>query len=110
MFSTTQDILYVVLSFASLWVGIFLCWALYYAGKILKNANEVIEEVREYGGRLDEAIRIIRDRMETLSGTMGVVATTITRVVGRAIEKKFAGDDDEFEESTKEKRTQKKKK
>lgn len=94
MIESSQDILYVVLAFAALWVAIFLCWALYYVGKILKNANEVVEEVREYGNRLDETVRVIRDKMDGLSNTMGVVATGITKVVGKAIEKKFLVDED----------------
>lgn len=95
MIESSKDILYVVLAFAALWVAIFLCWALFYVGKILKNANEAIEEVREYGNRLDEAVRVIRDRMDGLAGTMGVVASGITKVVGKAIEKRFGDDEEE---------------
>ncbi len=95
MIESSKDILYVVLAFVALWVAVFLCWTLYYVGRLIKNANEVIEEVREYGGRLDEAVRTIRDRMETMAGGMAVVASGITKVVGKAIEKKFMADEDE---------------
>lgn len=95
MIESSKDILYVVLAFAALWVAIFLCWTLYYVGRLIKNANEVLEEVREYGGRLDEAVRVIRDRMESVAGGMSVVATGITKVVGKAIEKKFMAEEEE---------------
>lgn len=104
MIESSKDILYVVLAFAALWVAIFLCWALYYVGKILKNANEAIEEVREYGNRLDEAVRSIRDRMEGLAGTMAVVASGITRVVGKAIESRLSSMDDSSKKKTRTKK------
>ncbi len=102
MIESSKDILYVVLAFAALWVAIFLCWTLYYVGRLIKNANEVMEEVREYGGRLDEAVRSIRDRMETVAGGMSVVATGITKVVGKAIEKRF-GEEEKPKRKTKKK-------
>lgn len=112
MIESSKDILYVVLAFAALWVAIFLCWALFYVGKILKNANEVIEEVREFGNRADEAIRAIRDRMDGLAGTMGVVASGITKVVGRVIERKISAftDSENDEEAAEPKKRATKKK
>ncbi|MAG11537.1 MAG: hypothetical protein CMI52_01885 [Parcubacteria group bacterium] len=103
MIESSKDILYVVLAFAALWVAIFLCWTLYYVGRLIKNANEVMEEVREYGGRLDEAVRSIRDRMESVAGGMSVVATGITKVVGKAIEKRFVDEDEKPKKKTKKK-------
>ena len=97
MFETSKDILFIVLAFASLWVAVFLCWALYYCGRILKNANEVAEEVRERAYRLDETVRSIREHLDTMSGLFSIVAQGITKVVGRAIERRFIEKDEEDE-------------
>ncbi len=97
MFDTSKDILFIVLAFAALWVAIFLCWALYYGGKILKNANEMVEEVRERASRVDEAVRAIRQRLESMSGAFSVVAQGIAKLVGRVIDKKMEHDEDDDE-------------
>ena len=47
MFNTPQDLLYIVLSFCVLWFTVFLCWLLYQAARVLKNANEIIEGAKK---------------------------------------------------------------
>lgn len=98
MFDTSKDILFVVLAFASIWVAIFLCWALYYCARILRNANEMVEEVKEHAHRLDEAVRSIRERMEKMSGAFSIVAAGITKIVGKAIEKRFFHEEEDIKE------------
>jgi biopolymer transport protein ExbB/TolQ len=97
MFDSSKDILYMVLAFASLWVAVFLCWTLYYVVQLLRNANEIVEEVRERAHRLEEMVRMIRERMESMSGMVTLAAQGIGKLVGKAIEKKLAGDDEDEE-------------
>ncbi|HMB26007.1 MAG TPA: hypothetical protein VKP03_01175 [Patescibacteria group bacterium] len=46
MFQTSQDLFYVVMAFCVLWFTVFLCWALYYLIKVLKQTDQVMLEVR----------------------------------------------------------------
>jgi len=46
MLETSQDLFYVVLSFCVLWLTIFLCWALYYVIRLLKQTNDFIVDVK----------------------------------------------------------------
>lgn len=108
MFESSKDILYIVLAFVALWVAIFLCWALYYVAQILKNANEMVEEIKERAHRLEEAVRMIRDRMETLSSSFGFVAQGITRIVGKFVEKKMHLDDEDEQEEERPRATRRK--
>ena len=104
MFDSSKDILYMVLAFASLWVAVFLCWTLYYVVQLLRNANEIVEEVRERAHRLEEMVRMIRERMESMSGMVTLAAQGIGKLVGKAIEKKLAANEEEESRNTRSKR------
>lgn len=86
--STPKDILFIVLAFAAVWVAVFLCWALYYVARLLRNANEIVEEVRERANRIEEAVRLIRDKVEHLSGSFTFVSEAVLRIVNFFMEKK----------------------
>ena len=44
---SSQDLLYIVLALCVLWFTVFLCWLLYQAARVLRNANKIIESVTE---------------------------------------------------------------
>ena len=48
MLETSKDLLYVVLSLCILWFTVFLCWLLYQAGRVLKNANKIYFVLRRH--------------------------------------------------------------
>ncbi len=70
MFETSQDILYLVISFCVLWTTVFLCWVFYYVARLLRNANQIVEEFRVRLQALTEAINYIRGKVEHMSGLM----------------------------------------
>ena len=89
MFENSKDILYIVISFCILWATVFLCWMFYYAGKILKNTSQIIEEFRVRLQALAEAIGYIQEKIEYLSLGMssvfkGVGATMTNAVIKKA--------------------------
>src|SRR3989344_1482866 len=88
MFETSQDILYVVISFCVLWATVFLCWMLYYVVRILKNANQIIEEFRVRLQTLSEAISYIRGKVEHMSGLLSMVTEGAGGLAKRFIQKK----------------------
>ncbi len=47
MLETSQDLLYLVLAFCVIWFTAFLCWALYYVMKLLRNVNETFESLKQ---------------------------------------------------------------
>jgi len=71
--STSQDLLYIVLALCILWFTVFLCWLLYQAARTLKNANEIVENLNHKLELITEAVRFIRDKMDTMSTHVGVV-------------------------------------
>ncbi len=81
MLETSQDVLYIVLSFCLLWLTAFLCWALFYLAKLLKNANETITEFRERMEEIIEAIEKMKDKLEAGFKIVGLVSDGLKSVV-----------------------------
>lgn len=88
MFDTSKDILYLVISFCILWLTVFLCWSLYHFGKVLKNANEVVEEFRARMDALTHAIDFVRHRIEQISDLMTLATKGVSGYVSKMASKK----------------------
>lgn len=88
MFETSKDILYLVISFCVLWVTFFLCWTFYYVMRLIRNANEIVEEFRIRLQTLLEAVNYIRGKVEHISGLMTVVSEGATGLAKNFIKKK----------------------
>ncbi len=90
MFDTSKDILYLVISFCILWLTVFLCWALYHFGKVLKNANEVVEEFRARMDALTHAIDFVRHRVEQISDLLTLASKGFSGYVAKMASKKMS--------------------
>lgn len=88
MFETSKDILYLVISFCVLWTTVFLCWVFYYVARLLRNANQIVEEFRIRLQTLTEAINYIRGKVEHMSGLMTLITQGATGLVKKVISKK----------------------
>ncbi|MBP7992638.1 MAG: hypothetical protein KAZ30_03195 [Candidatus Magasanikbacteria bacterium] len=105
--TSSQDILYIVLSLCILWFTVFLCWLLYQAGRVLRNANKVVEGLMQQLELISSAVDFIRKKVDGLSSSMGVVSSLATGLVEKYIVGKFAQktkDTDERERVKKKKR------
>lgn len=88
MLQTSQDILYLVISFCVLWVTVFLCWTFYYVMRILRNANQIVEEFRVRLQALTEAINYIRGKVEHISGLLTLASGGVSGLIKKAVTKK----------------------
>ncbi|MFA6547602.1 MAG: hypothetical protein WCT11_01505 [Candidatus Magasanikbacteria bacterium] len=88
MFTNSKDILYLVISFCVLWVTFFLCWMFYYLMRLLRNANEIVEEFRVRLQTLTEAINYIRGKVEHMSGLMTLITDGASGLIQKVIAKK----------------------
>ncbi len=95
MFDTSKDILYIVLAFCSVWLTVFLCWALYYFAMTMKHANEVIIEIRDKVHAIVKALEYIREKMDFVSGGMHFMSKYLNQYLGLGA--KDDGDEDEEE-------------
>ena len=88
MFENSKDILYLVISFCVLWTTVFLCWMFYYVMRLLRNANQIVEEFRVRLQSLTEAINYIRGKVEHMSGLMTLITDGAAGLVKNAITRK----------------------
>jgi len=106
MLSNSKDLLYIVLSVSILWFTVFLCWLLYQAGRVLRNANKIIEDLMGKLEMITDAVHFIKDKVDHLSGKMGVVSSMLTGLVEKFVVNKLS---DKFEERIKKKTAKRKK-
>ena len=76
-FSTSKDILFIVLAFAVLWITIFLSWTLYYLICILKDAKDTIRGVRKATDAVEAAASHLKDKFGALLNIVSVMGDGI---------------------------------
>ncbi len=107
MFTTSQDLLYIVLSLCILWFTVFLCWLLYQAGRVLRNANRIVENVIQKLELISDAVSFIREKVDGISSHMGVMGGMVASLVEKFLIGKLTKS---FEEKNEAKKTKKKRK
>lgn len=88
MLENSKDILYIVISFCIIWTTFFLCYMFYYAARILKNVNTIVEEFRLRLQKITETINSIQEKVEGISGILGMASDTAGGFVKKFIDKK----------------------
>lgn len=88
MIESSKDVLYIVISFCIIWATVFLCWMFYYAGKILKNTSQIIDEFRLKLQTLSESITRIHDKVECISFAMSSLFKGVGTTLKNAAVKK----------------------
>ncbi|MBH41542.1 MAG: hypothetical protein CL685_02410 [Candidatus Magasanikbacteria bacterium] len=83
--SSGQELLYVVLAICIVWFTIFLCWLLYQAAMVLRNANRVAESLAQKLELITESVQFMRDRVDRVSKNMGVVSSLLGGLVEKAV-------------------------
>jgi len=101
-----QELLYVVLAICIVWFTIFLCWLLYQAARVLRNANTVIETLAHKLELINEGVQFIRNRIDKVSKNVNIVST----LLGGFVEKMVVGKlGDALERKVKKRRVTKRK-
>mgnify|MGYP001560257054 CR=1 FL=1 len=88
--TSSQDLLNIVLALAILWFTVFLCWLLYQAGRVLRNANDIVESIAEKLELITEAIQFIKDKVDSMSSHMGVVGRMASGFVEKYVVQKLS--------------------
>lgn len=82
MLQSSKDLFYIVLAFSALWVTIFLCWMIYSVAMILRNANDVIHEMRERLRGISESLDFMRDKVDLLAGSVDFLTDAVDELRG----------------------------
>jgi hypothetical protein len=98
MDGNSQDLLYIVLSICIVWFTVFLCWLLYQAARVLRNANRIVENVTDKLELISEAVGFMRDKIDGISTNMGSMGRLVTNIVERFVIGKIQNTFDDREE------------
>ncbi len=107
-FSSSQDLLFLVISIAVVWITAFLCWGLFEIARLLRQVNAMVEETRETVSKVDRVARALVSVAEDGVGSISVAAGTVAKLLslftrgskqGTRSKKKRTKNEDEEEES-----------
>lgn len=74
MLNTSKDVLYIVLAASTGVLTIFLCWAIYYLVRILRNGVYMVEKVTDVVHKADEVVDMAKEKLESTGTYLAVVA------------------------------------
>lgn len=89
LFESSQDLLYIILSVCALWFTVFLCWLLFQAARFVRNANIIVENVTEKLELLNDAVNVVKKKLEVMNGHMGLVSSLASTLVEKFIVNKI---------------------
>lgn len=73
-FTSTLDLLYLVIAIAVLWVAAMLTWMLFEAAIAMRRANRFMKSVQEKAVWVEKKILNIGDRLESSSSYINAIA------------------------------------
>lgn len=88
MLETSKDLLYIVLSFAVLWLTLFISWLLYYVIMIMRDAYKIMKSVKAKLDLAEQVLKTIKERVEHSAGHLTLLVESIGKIVEHAVEKK----------------------
>ncbi len=93
MYFSSQDALYLAGTVSLVVVSGFLSWALYELARMLRQANDVLEDTRDKIDRIEAFVSEVSERVGSASQYLGVLATAGKEIFGWMRERKDSRDD-----------------
>jgi hypothetical protein len=87
-FSSSKDILFIVIAFAVLWLAIFLSWALYYLIGILKDARDTVNGIKKASDAIESAACHVKDKLGAFMNIASVGIDGVKMFMEKMSEKK----------------------
>ncbi|MFA5020782.1 MAG: hypothetical protein WC517_01830 [Patescibacteria group bacterium] len=100
MLSTSQDLLWVALAFAILWIGIATGFACFYLALILRNAWLISKSIRKKVEAIEKIISAFKGKVENTASYIPPLIEGISKIVEAVKEK---GKSDEIKRQKKKK-------
>lgn len=82
---TSQDFFFLILAFSILTFTIFLCWLLYQAARVLRNANNIIENLMHKLELITDAVDYIREKVDGMSSNLGFIGSTVSGLIEKYV-------------------------
>lgn len=90
MFENSKDVLNLTLAFCALWLAFFLSWLLFYVIMIVKNAHELVKNIK---AKLDLAATVltaVKEKIDDSANTLSILVQSVGKIVAYVMEKQTA--------------------
>ncbi len=81
MLETSTDVFWLVLSFVIFWIGIFVGLACYHLAMILKDAREVVKNIKRKIEMVDSILAMFKDKASNTMSYLPVLIKGATKIV-----------------------------
>jgi hypothetical protein len=100
MYLPSEDVLRFAGAVSIVAVSGFICWVLYEVARMLRQANDLLQDTREKIDRVEQFVSDISDRVRSASQYLGVMASAGKEVFGWMHDRRaeLDGDDDANDE------------
>lgn len=98
MYLSPNDVLLLTGAASLLLVSGFLCWVLYELARMLRQANDVLEDTRQKIDRIETFVSEVSERVGSASQYLGVLATAGKEIFSWMRERKANQQEDQFED------------
>lgn len=105
LLETSQVILYITVSICTLVFTGFLCWVLFYLAHLLKQSNQITEELHTKIQDWSEAVDEIKERVMNTAATLTTLGDQVGRVVDFINRRRDSNQDSDEEEELSERST-----
>jgi hypothetical protein len=95
MFSTSHDVLLLVIAACVAAFTIFLCWGMFYLIAMTRNAFKIFKDVRRIFDKIEGIIDAVKEKVDSSAGYLFLIGEGIKKVVeiAKAWHAKQAGDE-----------------
>ena len=88
LIASSNDLLFVVLAFCTLWLTVFLSWLLYYIISIVRDAESLVRQVKDAVMKVDHLAHALHDKVDRSAASFALVAQAVKEIVTWAIEQR----------------------
>ncbi|MFA4871551.1 MAG: hypothetical protein WC610_00620 [Patescibacteria group bacterium] len=88
MFESSKDILWIVLAFVILWIGVFAGWGAYYVAMILRDVYRITGSLRRKIELIDQILKTIKEKTEKTANYVPPLIEGVSKIVEHFMEKK----------------------
>ena len=81
MFETSKDLLFIAIAASVVGFTVFACYSIFYLAQILRQAFKIVREMRDRIHKVDELIKILKDKLEHSTSYLMLIGEGVKKLV-----------------------------
>lgn len=88
MLESSKDILWIVLSFVILWIGIFVGWGAYYIAMMFADIRSITKSLKKKMNLIDQILETVKNKVESTANYLPPLIEAGGKIISHLQEKK----------------------